>query len=65
MLTWALIFFVVALVAALFGFTGLAVGAAAVARFLFFLFVLLLVLTLLFHFLGIAMPGGTVAPPPV
>ena len=42
MLSWALTFFIVALVAALFGFTGIAAGAAAVAKFLFFLFVGLL-----------------------
>ena len=38
MLTWALIFFVVAIVAALFGFGGIASGAAAIAKVLFFLF---------------------------
>ena len=51
MLKWALIFFIVSLVAALFGFTGIATGAAAIAKFLFFiaiaLFVVFLVLGLL------------------
>ena len=46
MLGWALFFFVVALVAALFGFTGIAVGAAAIAKFLFFLFVIIFLFTL-------------------
>lgn len=58
MLYWALIFFIVALVAALFGFTGIAAGAAMVARFLFFIFVVLLVLALIFHFLGVPFPPG-------
>jgi uncharacterized membrane protein YtjA (UPF0391 family) len=46
MLSWALTFFVVALVAALFGFTGIAAGAAAIAKVLFFLFVILFLVSL-------------------
>ena len=38
MLRWAAIFLVIALVAALFGFTGIATAAAGIAKFLFFLF---------------------------
>jgi uncharacterized membrane protein YtjA (UPF0391 family) len=41
MLKWALIFFVVALVAALFGFGGLAAGAAGIGKLLFFGFLIL------------------------
>ena len=47
MLRWALIFFIVAIVAAVFGFTGIAQGAAAVAQVLFFIFAGLFVLMLL------------------
>lgn len=51
MLKWALVFFVISLVAALFGFGGIASGAAAIAKILFFvavaLFVVFLVLGLL------------------
>ena len=51
MLKWALIFFVISLVAGALGFTGLARGAGRIARILFFLFLaiflLLLVLGLL------------------
>ncbi len=36
MLRWALIFLIIALVAALFGFTGIAAAAAGIAKFLFF-----------------------------
>ena len=39
LLRWALIFAVIAVIAALFGFTELASDFAGVARFLFFLFV--------------------------
>jgi uncharacterized membrane protein YtjA (UPF0391 family) len=49
MLRWALIFFVVALLAAVLGFTGIAVAAAGVAKVLFFLFVTLFLVTLLGH----------------
>jgi uncharacterized membrane protein YtjA (UPF0391 family) len=35
LLKWAFIFFVVALVAAAFGFTGIAAGAASIAKILF------------------------------
>lgn len=49
MLRWALIFFVVALVAAIFGFTGIALAAAGIAKVLFFIFVILFALSLLGH----------------
>lgn len=41
MLYYALIFFLIALVAALFGFGGIAAGAAGIAKILLFVFVLL------------------------
>ncbi len=47
MLKWALIFLVVALIAAAFGFTGIAAGAASIAKVLFFLFVAIFVVLLL------------------
>lgn len=49
MLRWAVIFFVVALIAAVFGFTGIAVAAAGMAKLLFFIFLILFVLTLIGH----------------
>lgn len=51
MLRWALIFFVISLIAALFGFTGIAVAAAGIAKILFFIFI---VITLLFIVLAIS-----------
>jgi uncharacterized membrane protein YtjA (UPF0391 family) len=51
MLRWALAFFIVALVAALFGFTGVAVAAAGIAKILFFIFLILFVVTLVGHLL--------------
>jgi uncharacterized membrane protein YtjA (UPF0391 family) len=47
MLQYAVIFLVIALVAALFGFTGIAAGAAEIAKILFFVFVLLFVASLI------------------
>jgi uncharacterized membrane protein YtjA (UPF0391 family) len=38
LLKWAAIFFVIALIAAAFGFSGIAMGAASIAKILFFLF---------------------------
>ena len=47
LLSWALIFFVIALVAALFGFTGIAVAAAGIAKILFFIFFVLFIVALI------------------
>ena len=47
MLYWALVFLVVAMVAALFGFTGITLVAAGMARILFFLFLIGFVITLI------------------
>lgn len=46
MLRWALIFFVVAIVAAVFGFGGIAAGAVDIAKILFFLFLILFLVSL-------------------
>ena len=46
MLRWAIAFFVIALIAAFFGFGGVAAGAAGVAKILFFGFLILAVVSL-------------------
>ncbi|HSQ02601.1 MAG TPA: DUF1328 domain-containing protein [Burkholderiales bacterium] len=46
MLNWAIAFFIIAIVAALFGFTGIAVGAAEIAKILFFVFLVLFLVSL-------------------
>jgi uncharacterized membrane protein YtjA (UPF0391 family) len=48
MLYWAAVFFVVAIIAALFGFGGIAAGATEIAKILFFVFLVLFVVSLLF-----------------
>lgn len=47
MLRWAVIFFIVAIIAAVFGFTGIAAGAVSIARILFWVFVVLFLLSLI------------------
>lgn len=54
MLTWALIFFLVAVVAGVCGFTNIAAGAAVVARFCFGVFLFLFLLALLAALLATA-----------
>jgi uncharacterized membrane protein YtjA (UPF0391 family) len=48
MLHYAVVFFVIALIAALFGFGGIAAGAAGIAKLLFVLFAILAVASFLF-----------------
>jgi uncharacterized membrane protein YtjA (UPF0391 family) len=45
-LSWALGFFIVAIIAAIFGFGGIAEGAVAIGQFLFWLFVILFIVSL-------------------
>ncbi len=51
MLYYAVVFFVIALIAALFGFGGIAAGAVGIAKILFFVF---LVVAILSAVLGLA-----------
>lgn len=46
-LHYAAVFFIIALIAALFGFSGIAAGAAGIAKILFFLFLIAAVATFL------------------
>lgn len=52
MLGWALFFFILAIIASIFGFGGLAAAFAGVARILFFVFIVLFILALIFGFRG-------------
>jgi uncharacterized membrane protein YtjA (UPF0391 family) len=51
MLHWALTFLVIALIAALFGFTGIVSVSVQIAQALFFVFLVLFVLTGIMHLL--------------
>lgn len=48
MLTWAIVFFLISLVAGVFGFTGVASGAKSIAKVLFFIAVAILLIFLIF-----------------
>lgn len=48
MLSWALTFLVIALIAGVLGFGGIAGTAAGIAKILFFVFLVLFVISLLF-----------------
>lgn len=47
MLRWALTFLIIALIAALFGFGGIAEGASDIAQVLFFIFIVLFIISLI------------------
>ena len=47
MLYYAAVFFVIALIAALFGFGGIAIGAAEIARVLFYIFLVVFLVSLI------------------
>ena len=51
MLGWALTFLVVALIAALLGFTSIAGAAMGVAKILFFVFLVLFLVSIVMHFM--------------
>jgi uncharacterized membrane protein YtjA (UPF0391 family) len=47
MLRWSAIFLVIAIVAAVFGFGGIALAAAGIAKILFFVFLILFLISLI------------------
>jgi uncharacterized membrane protein YtjA (UPF0391 family) len=47
MLRYAVIFFIIAIIAAFFGFGGIASGATEIAKILFFIFIVIFLATLL------------------
>jgi len=49
MLGWAVGFFIVALIAAVLGFSGVALAAAGIAKILFFIFLVLFLVSLVGH----------------
>lgn len=57
MLGWAVTFFIIAIIAAIFGFGNIAAGATSIAQVLFFIFLVLFVLSLI---MGIVRRGSPV-----
>jgi uncharacterized membrane protein YtjA (UPF0391 family) len=60
MLGWAIFFFLVAILAAIFGFGGVAATASQIGQIIFFVFVVLFIATLVVHLVR-----GRGPPPPV
>ncbi|GIO04471.1 DUF1328 domain-containing protein [Brevibacillus reuszeri] len=48
MLRWSMLFLIIAIIAAIFGFTGIVSAAVGIAKFLFVVFLILFVLSLIF-----------------
>ena len=61
MLYWALVFFIIAVVAGVFGFGGISVAAAGIAQIFFYLFVVIFLVALIAGLLG----GRRAGPPPL
>lgn len=59
MLRWALGFFIIAIIAAIFGFGNISAGASDIARVLFFFFVVFFVVSLIWA----VMTGRRAGPP--
>ena len=53
---WAVVFLVIALVAAVFGFGGIAAASAGIAKLLFFIFLVLFLISLIFGWRGKRVP---------
>ncbi len=53
MLHWVIVFLVISLIAALFGFSGIASTAAGFARTIFGIAILLMLITFVMHLLGV------------
>jgi len=51
MLYWAIVFFVISIVAAIFGFGNISAATAGIGKVLFFVFMVFFVLALLFNIL--------------
>jgi uncharacterized membrane protein YtjA (UPF0391 family) len=47
LLRWAIAFFIIAILAAVLGFTGISVAAAGIAKILFYIFIILFLISLI------------------
>ena len=64
MLTWAVIFLLIAIVAALFGFREVSSIATQIAKVLFFIFVILFIISLIMHYVYVPTPAPLYVPAP-
>ncbi|MEX1108161.1 MAG: DUF1328 domain-containing protein [Dongiaceae bacterium] len=56
MLYWALLFFIVAIVAGAFGFGRISEAATGIAKILFLIFIVLFAISLIFYLVGSGSP---------
>jgi uncharacterized membrane protein YtjA (UPF0391 family) len=61
MLYWALVFFIIAVVAGVLGFGGISAAAGGIAQILFYIFVVIFLVALIAGLLG----GRRAGPPPL
>ena len=61
MLYWALVFFIIAVVAGVLGFGGISAAAGGIAQILFYIFVVIFLVALIAGLLG----GRRAGPPPI
>jgi uncharacterized membrane protein YtjA (UPF0391 family) len=61
MLYWALVFFIISVIAGVFGFGGVSVAAAGIAQILFYIFVVIFLVALIAGLLG----GRRAGPPSI
>ncbi len=61
MLRWALAFFIIAIIAGIFGFGGIASGAADIARICFFFFIVVFAVSLVWALVTGKGPRGPIA----
>lgn len=52
MLTWIIVFLVLALIFGVLGFGGIAKGFAKIAKIIFYIFLIVLAVTLIMHLVG-------------
>ena len=58
MLTWAVVFLLIAIVAAVFGFRNVEGVAIQIAKILFFIFLVLFIVSLIFGLVGMQTPAA-------
>ena len=58
MLKWALIFFVISVVAGLLGFTNVAAGSRSIARVFFAIFIIIFLIVLVLALTGVSLVAG-------
>ena len=62
MLMWAVVFILIAIVAAMFGFREVSSVATQIAKVLFFIFLILFIISLIMHYVYVPSPAPVYVP---